>query len=91
MPGDVIEVSDELYEQIFTEHAMGKIITSNSDGNPIAIDPPTLSGNALIKHEIAELEATITLRHIREAVLGLDKESLTDINAKIITLREKLT
>jgi uncharacterized protein with PIN domain len=40
--------------------------------------------------QIAKLEATITLRRQREAILGTDNGWLADVNAQIVALRAKL-
>ena len=40
--------------------------------------------------QIAKLEATITPRRQREAILGIDNGWLADVNAQIATLRAKL-
>ena len=40
--------------------------------------------------QIAELEAPVTQRRQREAILGIDNGWLADVNAQIIALRAKL-
>jgi hypothetical protein len=40
--------------------------------------------------QIAKLEATITPRRQREAILGIDNGWLADVNAQIAALRAKL-
>lgn len=40
--------------------------------------------------QIAKLEATITQRRQREAILGIDNGWLADVNAQIVALRAKL-
>ena len=40
--------------------------------------------------QIAKLEATITPRRQREAILGTDNGWLADVNAQIVALRAKL-
>ncbi len=40
--------------------------------------------------QIAKLEATITQRRQREAILGTDNGWLADVNAQIVALRAKL-
>lgn len=44
----------------------------------------------LIKSEIAILEATITPRRVREAILGMDNGWLTDMDSMIQALRAQL-
>jgi hypothetical protein len=52
--------------------------------------PPPLAEDEIIKQQIAKLEATITPRRQREAILGIDNGWLADVNAQIATLRAKL-
>ena len=40
--------------------------------------------------QIAKLEASITPRRQREAILGIDNGWLADVNAQIVALRAKL-
>jgi hypothetical protein len=53
--------------------------------------PPPLEGDALLAFQISALEATITARRLREAILGIDKGWLTDKNARIASLRALMT
>tara|TARA_R100000365_G_C2748574_1_gene80564 strand:- start:11494 stop:11781 length:288 start_codon:yes stop_codon:yes gene_type:complete len=52
---------------------------------------PQPSSADLIKQKIATLEATVTPRRIREAVLGIDGGWLADLNEQIAALRAQLT
>lgn len=52
--------------------------------------PPALSASDAIKEKIAELEAQVTDRRIREAVLGVDGGWLKEQDAKISALRSQL-
>ena len=52
------------------------------------VQVPSLSDK--IKQEIAELEATITPRRLREAVLGIDDGWLAALNNQIVDLRTQL-
>jgi len=47
--------------------------------------------NKKIKLQIADLESMVTARRYREAVLGIDGGWLSDLNQKIVTLRNQLT
>lgn len=61
-----------------------------SEGNtPDPADLPTANQVTLAK--IAELEASVTDRRIREAVLGLDSGWLKSLNDQVATLRATLT
>lgn len=39
IPEDAVEITDEVYEQIFIEQSSGKVITSDSNGYPVTIEP----------------------------------------------------
>lgn len=52
---------------------------------------PAPSMADLARVQIADLEATVTPRRIREAVLGIDGGWLADLNEQIAALRAQLT
>ena len=54
-------------------------------------DPRELSKNNMILQQISALEASVTDRRIREAVLGTDNGWLKGVNDQITALREQLT
>jgi len=91
MPGDAVAVTDEAYAALFEAQAAGKIIQPDSNGNPEAVMPPALTGNALIQQQINALEATQTKRRIREAAAGADGGWLANLNTQIAALRAQLT
>jgi hypothetical protein len=53
-------------------------------------EPPPLTLEELIKREILAIEAQVTDRRVREAVLGLDEGWLAARNAEIAALRAQL-
>lgn len=55
----------------------------------IKIDTAKANGQNVLS-QIAKLEATITQRRQREAILGIDNGWLADVNAQIVALRAKL-
>lgn len=55
----------------------------------IKIDTAKASGQNVLS-QIAKLEATVTQRRQREAILGIDNGWLADVNAQIVALRAKL-
>ena len=64
-------------------------LTWLSEGNaPDAA--PTPSANDRIREEITILEASVTARRVREAVLGIDNGWLKNLNDQIAALRTKL-
>jgi hypothetical protein len=88
-PDDAVEVSDEIY-QAMQMRPPEKIIVSGQDGLPMLSDLPPPTPNQIIIQQIATLEASITQRRQREAILGIDNGWLADVNAQIIALRAKL-
>ena len=52
--------------------------------------PPPPSADELVKRQITSLEATISERRQREAILGTDNGWLAGVNAQIATLRAQL-
>ena len=55
-----------------------------------AHDPVAAGAADSVKQKIATLEASITQRRQREAILGIDTGWLADVNAQIVALRAKL-
>ena len=90
IPADAVEITTEEHAALLAGQGHGKIITADADGKPVLQDPPPLTGNALILSQIAALEASVTLRRQREAILGIDNGWLADVNAQIAALRAKL-
>lgn len=90
IPEDAVEVLDEEYSALFDAQAAGKIIVADENGRPVAVDRPPLTGNALILAQIANLEASITPRRMRESVLGVDGGWLKRVDDQIANLRGSL-
>ena len=90
IPADAVEITTEEHAELLAGQSCGKRIVADKDGRPVLAEPPQPSASELIKIQIAELEATITDRRIREAVLGIDNGWLKDINDQIVTLRATL-
>lgn len=47
IPLDAVSVTVEEYQELLTAQGKGKRITADSNGNPVAIDPPTPTGEQL--------------------------------------------
>jgi hypothetical protein len=48
MPPDVVQITTELWQSLLNEnYNNGKIISSDANGNPIAIDPPPIANDVL--------------------------------------------
>lgn len=90
IPEDAVEITLEEHEALMAAQAAGKIIQATDDGTPVAADPAPLTGSALILSQIATLEASITPRRVREAVLGVDNGWLHGVNDQIAELRTQL-
>lgn len=58
--------------------------------NGVYSAPPEQSHNEIIKAQIMQLEASVTPRRIREAILGVDNRWLADLNEQISDLRSQL-
>lgn len=48
IPSDAVEITKEEHESLLTAQSLGKIISSNNKGKPVAIDPPKPSVEELI-------------------------------------------
>ncbi len=59
-------------------------VTEHPDAEPTPVTPPTVA------QQIAMIEATITQRRLREALLGVDGGWLAAADAQIAELRKQL-
>jgi hypothetical protein len=91
IPADAVEITEAEHAALFAGQSEGKRIVADANGNPVLQDAPRPTPNQIILGQIAALEATVTPRRIREAVLGTDNRWLADINGQIATLRAKLS
>lgn len=91
MPDDVVSITVEEWQALLAAQATGQVIQADSNGNPVAVAPPAPTADQVIKNQIAALEATVTQRRVREAVLGTDSGWLAGVNTQIATLRATLT
>lgn len=90
VPPDAEQITDQLKDELFADERQGKEIAPGPDGAPMAIDPPPLTSDELIKRQIVVLEYQQTPRRIREAALGIDNGWLAGIEAQIVALRSQL-
>ncbi|WP_284076241.1 hypothetical protein [Herbaspirillum aquaticum] len=90
MPEDAIEIGDDVYRQLLDGQAAGKIISANDKGSPILLDAAPVSAREAVLAQISALEATVTQRRLRDAILGTDSGWLKNIEAEIAVLRAKL-
>lgn len=90
IPADAVEITTEEHAALLAGQGQGKLITADGDGRPVLQDQPPITGNALILSQIATLEASITQRRQREAILGTDNGWLAGIEAQIAALRAQL-
>lgn len=91
LPADAVDVSPEDYNALLAAQARGCTIQANQDGYPVAVEPQPPTADEGIKAQIAALEASISDRRIREAVLGTDNGWLADVDAQTAALRGQLT
>ena len=47
IPSDAVEISENTHSQLLNEQSRGKLIVPNSTGQPIAVEPPSLSVDEL--------------------------------------------
>lgn len=86
MPPDVVEVSEADYLALLAGQAEGKVIRPSSKGAPLLAAPSPPSATS----QILAIEATITNRRLREALLGTDGGWLKSADDQIAALRASL-
>jgi hypothetical protein len=60
MPDDAVEITDELYAELFEGQSAGKHIVADKKGRPILVDPPPPSAETLALIERAWRDAELT-------------------------------
>lgn len=69
MPDDVVEIDKNTLVDLMSQQASGKIITSGSDGLPIAVDPDSPAVSDLL--EKVKSEIRYSRRLIMDALTGI--------------------
>ena len=91
IPSDAVEITTEQYSALLEGQSYGKIISADENGYPILIDPIPPSESDIAKQQIAEIEASITDRRLREAMLSpTGKSWLAERDTEIAALRAKI-
>lgn len=86
IPADSIEISDEERLQLLNAEAAGKMIVLGDLGKPKAVEPQAIPLSR--DEQIAALEASITDRRIRDAILTQSgQEWLRNVERQIAALR----
>lgn len=85
IPPDAVEVTEDEHAALLNGQASGHQITGDANGNPILVAPPVKPLTVL--QQISVLEAQVTPRRIRDAVLTGDKSFIQEIDYKIAALR----
>lgn len=88
IPMDRVEVSDEQHGALMKAQAEGKVIQAGEGGFPVAVEPPEHVKTP--QQHIADLEAAITPRRLREAMLGVDDGWLRAQDDKIAAFRLRI-
>ncbi|EMV7654251.1 tail fiber assembly protein [Escherichia coli] len=73
IPDDAIEITEDEYLGLLQAQADGKIITSDNNGNPVAIDPPPLTQEELVVQ--AEREKASLLKQATNSIAPLQDAS----------------
>lgn len=85
---NVIRLADGAFIHTQCEEYLGYLRWLDEGNTPEPADQP--SPQDAIKAQIAALEATVTPRRVREAVLGTDNGWLADVDGQIAVLRAQL-
>lgn len=90
MPPDVVEITDEDHAALLDGQNKGQVIAADKKGFPVLVAAPAPTAQQAIQAQIAALEASVTPRRIREAVLGTDGGWIAGVDSQIKSLRAKL-
>lgn len=87
VPEDAREVNRERYDELMVGQSSGLVIVPGEAGVPTSEKPSRR--NLPAAEQIHALEAAITPRRLREAIMGTDNGWLKAQEAAIATLRKK--
>lgn len=89
IPADAVEISEQQHADLMEGQAQGKQITADANGAPILTDPPPPTPAEIKAQQIAALQAQITPRRLRLAIVGTgaDKQWLQNIHDQIEALQ----
>lgn len=59
IPADAVEITEEQHAELLAAQSAGKIITSDANGNPIAIDPQSPSADQLADQARAQRDQLV--------------------------------
>lgn len=95
-PDDAVQIDDNVHAAIMAELSTGEgKVLDWSTMPPQVVDapqpPPAEVTDMEIKAQIQALEATVTQRRLREAILGTDGGWLAAIDQQIAALRAQLS
>jgi hypothetical protein len=86
IPEGAFEITDDQWHECLENQGLRKFI----NGELIIYVPSPLTEKEVAIKEIIALEATITPRRVREAILNIDNGWLYNLETEIYLLREKL-
>jgi hypothetical protein len=91
MPEDAVEITREQHIELLDAQANGMMISVGENSEPIAIHRPPPTATEVALGRIAILEASVTPRRMREALLTeAGAEWLATVDSEITTLRAEL-
>jgi hypothetical protein len=89
IPADAVEITDATYTSMVEAIGSGKLVVPDAAGAPSIIDKPVIPLTPT--QQIQALEASVTPRRLREAVLTGDSTFIKSIDAQISALRATLS
>jgi hypothetical protein len=81
--GDLVEISEEIYNAMFAGQAAGKEIQAGKDGYPVLVDPPPLTAEQLTSVALTRRDGLLTFAALRiaplQSAVDLDDATASDI------------
>lgn len=90
VPDDAVEISADEHVNLMNGQGAGKRIVADKNGRPVLSEPIPPSDAELTRAKIFTLEASITPRRLREAILAIDNGWLQKVEAEMAELRKAL-
>lgn len=90
IPTDAVKITLDHHAALLKGNSLGQDIVPDANGYPVLTELTTPSKSQLALVKINKLEASVTQRRLREAVLGIDGGWLVAVNLQIEALRKSL-
>lgn len=69
MPEDIVEITDEYYQELLIGNSSGKLIKSDESGYPVLVDPPPFTTEQILATQSQKLQEFVRLAAAQKTAL----------------------